>query len=116
MANRRRSCIAANRWPSSCSAGSPGASPGVEINCATPEPPAASKFSDDRARKVKSNKQRRAEITLRRQKLKQKRAKVASHDARFNRVGADTAPCNLTLLAAHNSYGTPDFVARGYYI
>jgi len=31
-------------------------------------------------------------------------------------VGADTAPCNLTLLAAHNSYGTPDFVARGYYI
>ena len=29
---------------------------------------------------------------------------------------AEEAPCNPALLAPYNSYGQPDFVARGYYV
>ena len=65
---------------------------------------------------MKSNKQRRAELALRREKKRRKNAKAASHDARIIRVGADTAPCNPALLAPDNSYGAPAFVARGYYV
>jgi hypothetical protein len=65
---------------------------------------------------MKSNKQRRAELSLRRQKKKQRRAQAASPAARIIRAGADTAPCNTGLLAPYNSYGAPGFVVRGYYV
>jgi hypothetical protein len=65
---------------------------------------------------MKSNKQRRAELALRRRKRKEKLAAAAAHDPRIIRVGAEAAPCNPKLLAADNSYGRPAFVARGYYV
>ena len=65
---------------------------------------------------MKSNKQRRAELALKRRKRDEKRARAASRDPRIIRAGADTAPCSPKLLAAYNSYGLPAFVARGYYV
>lgn len=65
---------------------------------------------------MKSNKQRRAELALRRAKKQQKRARAASTDVRIIRAGADTAPCNPRLLAPYSSYGEPSFVTRGYYV
>jgi len=65
---------------------------------------------------MKSNKQRRAELALRRQKRDRKRAKSAARDPRTVPVAVDSVPCNERLLAPYNSYGVPDFVARGYYV
>ena len=65
---------------------------------------------------MKSNKQRRLELALRRRKRERKRAKKAAHDPRVIPLGADSAPCNAQLLAGYNSYGAPAFVARGYYV
>jgi hypothetical protein len=63
---------------------------------------------------VKSNKQRRAEIQLRRRERAEK--KVASRKPDPSRPRDDIAPCNPALLAPYNSYGQPPFVERGYYV
>lgn len=64
--------------------------------------------------RMKSNKQRRAEIKARRAKRAAKAAgRKPSKGPR--EVPGGTAPCNRELLAPVNSYGAPDFVIRGYY-
>ena len=69
---------------------------------------------------MKSNKQRRAELRLRRTKRAKKQAIAAARDARGLRearvTGGGEAPCNPALLAPYNSCGYPPFVARGYYV
>jgi len=65
--------------------------------------------------KIKSGKQKRAEIKAKR---KQKTAKILSsnklQEARLRPVLGP--PVNESLLAPNNSYGAPDFVYRGYYV
>jgi hypothetical protein len=63
---------------------------------------------------MKSNKQRKAEIRIKRQK---RTAKSIERSNRFAPIvqPAGTAPCQPELLAPYNSYGTPRFVERGYY-
>jgi hypothetical protein len=65
---------------------------------------------------VKSNKQRRVEILARRQKRAESSAVRELHDPRHVEPGSDVVLCNASLLAAYNSYGSPAFVARGYYV
>jgi hypothetical protein len=72
-------------------------------------------YDQDRTRqvKLKSGKQRRAEI-----KAKRKTAKIQSNskqpEARLHPLLGP--PVNEALLAPNNSYGAPDFVYRGYYV
>src|SRR5689334_16665350 len=65
---------------------------------------------------MKSNRQKRRELALRHEKRARKRAKAAARDPRAFDVTAAHAPCNPELLAPSNSYGVPEFVARGYYL
>lgn len=67
---------------------------------------------------MKSNKQRRAEILADRKARALAGAASPPKDPRGigATVEAGTAPCNPLLLAPSNSYGTPDFVSRGYYV
>jgi putative zinc ribbon protein len=64
---------------------------------------------------MKSGKQRRTEITVRRKKLAAKREAVARaqelKDTPYRFV-----PVNEALLTPNNSYGAPDFVRRGFYV
>jgi TfoX C-terminal domain/Probable zinc-ribbon domain len=63
---------------------------------------------------MKSNKQRRAEIKARR--VQRAAEHLASpSDAVPRPMPTGTAPCNPELLAPYNSYGTPSFVAHGFY-
>lgn len=69
---------------------------------------------------MKSSKQKRAELKLER-KAKSEKRKLRARATRFPigssaPVSVGEAPCNPTALAPSNSYGTPDFVRRGYYI
>jgi len=65
--------------------------------------------------KIKSGKQKRTEIKVKR-KLKlakiQSRDKPPAHQLR----PVLGPPVNEALLAPYNSYGVPDFVARGFYV
>jgi hypothetical protein len=62
---------------------------------------------------MKSGKQRRAEMSARRQKRAAKRTPqgTLAEPAPYRMI-----PVNEALLAPNNSYGIPDFVRRGYYI
>lgn len=60
---------------------------------------------------MKSNKQRRKELAAARAKRAAKRARREEF-ARSKEV----VPVNPALLRPSNSYGTPDFVERGYYL
>jgi hypothetical protein len=65
---------------------------------------------------MKSNKQRRAEIVARRKKRAEKAKTARPRDPRAGLPPVEqTAPCNPSLLAVYNSYGTPTFVRDGYY-
>jgi hypothetical protein len=63
---------------------------------------------------MKSNKQRKTEIRIKRQKRTAKSIERSSQSAQIVQP-AGTAPCQPELLASYNSYGTPRFVERGYY-
>lgn len=64
---------------------------------------------------MKSNKQRRTEIKATR--LKREAAKPILKDGENQKeIPTGSAPCNPENLAPSNSYGTPDFVQRGYYL
>ncbi len=60
---------------------------------------------------MKSGRQRREEIELKRAKKREKAEAYAREQARRNQVIVNTA-----LLRPTNSYGIPDFVERGWYI
>ena len=64
---------------------------------------------------MKSGKQRRQEISARRNKLKLKHAVMAKPLERAP-LPSRLIPVNEALLAPNNSYGAPDFVGRGYYV
>ena len=57
---------------------------------------------------MKSGKQRKSEIQARRAERAVQTAVPA--------LPVGSAPCDAALLAPFNSYGVPDFVARGYYV
>ena len=57
---------------------------------------------------MKSGKQRKTEIQTRRAERAVQTAVPA--------LPVGTVPCDAALLAPFNSYGVPDFVARGYYV
>ena len=59
---------------------------------------------------MKSNKQRRAELKTKKLTRAIKRSNVVRQRP-LNAVN-----CNPMLLVPNNSYGTPDFVQRGFYI
>lgn len=61
---------------------------------------------------MKSNKQRRAEIMLRREKRK---ARSIKPPARF-RFGREALPVNEGMFPPPESYRAPFFAARGYYL
>ena len=71
---------------------------------------------------MKSSKQRRSEIVAKRKARAEKAALKPDLDPRgiglteAERLLVEEAPCNPALLASSNSYGVPEFVARGYYI
>ncbi|MDX2219108.1 MAG: zinc-ribbon domain containing protein [Burkholderiales bacterium] len=70
----------------------------------------------DRPRpRPKSGKQRARELRAAR-KERALHPPAPRHDPRKVDPDADTAPCNPALLAHYNSYGQPEFVARGYYV
>ncbi|QXZ09208.1 zinc-ribbon domain-containing protein [Comamonas sp. Y33R10-2] len=62
---------------------------------------------------MKSGKQRKAEIQAQRTARASQSAARAAAVPKPTALG--TAPCNPELLAPFNSYGVPDFVARGCY-
>ena len=62
---------------------------------------------------MKSGKQRKAEIQQQRAARALKTAVPRRAQPALPAQG--TAPCNPLKLAPYNSYGQPDFVARGYY-
>ncbi|CAN7252734.1 zinc-ribbon domain containing protein [Polaromonas sp. LjRoot131] len=64
---------------------------------------------------MKSNKQRRTEILEKRKARAATSVKPVGNEPR-REVTSGTAPCNPELLAPSNSYGTPAFVQRGYYM
>jgi hypothetical protein len=64
---------------------------------------------------MKSGKQRRVEIMARRKKLVVKR-KAMAKAVEFKHAPYRFVPVNEKLLAPNNSYGTPGFVRRGYYV
>jgi len=64
---------------------------------------------------MKSGKQRRQEISARRNKLKLKHGVMAKPLERAP-LPSRLIPVNEALLAPNNSYGAPDFVGRGYYV
>ena len=64
---------------------------------------------------MKSGKQRRIEITMRRKKLAAKwHVKARAQERQLRPVLGP--PVNEALLAPNNSYGAPDFVRRGFYV
>lgn len=63
---------------------------------------------------IKSGKQRRAEIVAARQR-RQARRSAACAQQTISLRPPGTAPVELSRLRPYNSYGEPDFVARGYY-
>jgi len=63
---------------------------------------------------MKSNKQRREE--LREEKARKQRKQTVAAKLNPPPIPVGAAPCNPSLLTPNNSYGTPDFVERGYYI
>jgi hypothetical protein len=63
---------------------------------------------------MKSGKQRRKEIQAARAKRGTKRQAMAQA-REFRHTSYQFVPVNEELLAPNNSYGTPDFVRRGYY-
>jgi hypothetical protein len=67
---------------------------------------------------MKSGKQKRLQIDARRRVKSEKKALAARKDPRPIRLPPETesAPCNPSSLAPYNSYGSPKFVERGYYI
>ncbi len=66
---------------------------------------------------MKSGKQRKAEIQLQRAgKAARAAASAAAQAVAPPALTAAMAACNPLQLAAYNSYGQPDFVARGYYV
>jgi Probable zinc-ribbon domain len=64
---------------------------------------------------MKSNKQRRAEIKTMRLKREAVKPVLKGGEAQ-KEMPANSAPCNVENLAPYSSYGTPDFVQRGYYL
>lgn len=64
---------------------------------------------------MKSNKQRRAEIKVRRL-LRAAKKCVAPGYLNLTVASYGSAHANITRLAPHNSYGMPEFVARGFYM
>ena len=60
---------------------------------------------------MKSGRQRREEIDLQRARKREKAEARAREQARKTQVVVNTA-----LLRPTNSYGTPDFVERGWYV
>ena len=65
--------------------------------------------------KMKSGKQRRAEIHAKRKQKAAKRQAVSKEADQCLRPVLGP-PVNEALLAPNNSYGAPDFVYRGYYV
>jgi hypothetical protein len=64
---------------------------------------------------LKSNKQRKAQIKAAR--TRRKAATLLSPGgAALKQIPTGRAPCNPQNLAPYNSYGTPEFVQRGYYV
>jgi hypothetical protein len=72
---------------------------------------------EQRKLSIKSGKQRRAELDPRR---KQRAAKIGAERAEKEQAArvrnAGGVPVNRDALAKNNSYGEPDFSARGYYL
>ena len=67
---------------------------------------------------MKSGKQRKSEIQARRAE-RDVQARVSAPLVSKSLVSgslAGTVSCDAALLAPFNSYGVPDFVARGYYV
>lgn len=64
---------------------------------------------------MKSNKQRRTEILEKRRARASTTPKLSGGEL-HRKVTDGTAPCNPESLAPSNSYGTPAFVQRGYYM
>lgn len=62
---------------------------------------------------MKSGKQRKAEIQQ--QRAARAAKAVVNQPTAVSLPAQGTAPCNPLKLAPYNSYGQPDFVARGYY-
>jgi hypothetical protein len=89
-----------------------------EINWTLGHPPDATPSSG--VGTMKSNKQRRAEMTARRS-AKRGAAQKAVAEQRAERraktwVRAGGVPVKREALAKNNSYGEPQFVRRGYYL
>jgi hypothetical protein len=64
---------------------------------------------------MKSGKQRRKEILVRRKKQADKREPMTKA-VEFRHSLSQMVPVNEEQLAPNNSYGVPDFVTRGYYV
>ena len=64
---------------------------------------------------MKNGKQRKAEIKAHRVKRDAARPTLRGGEER-KEISTGTAPCNPENLAPSNSYGTPEFVQRGYYM
>ncbi len=64
---------------------------------------------------VKSGKQRKKELAVARSQRKA-RERLAKVEAMRTQRPVESAPVNPELLAQYNSYGSPEFVRRGYYV
>ncbi len=64
---------------------------------------------------MKSNKQRRAEIMARRLLRASKKPRASGYP-NLTIATCESAPVNSIALAPYNSYGMPEFEARGFYM
>ena len=65
---------------------------------------------------VGSAKQKRVEIRQKRKEKEREASARASEEKRSKELQAGATGVNREALAPSNSYGTPEFVARGYYV
>lgn len=67
-------------------------------------------------KKLKSNKQRRAEIKQHRVKAAAKKVQRLQHEQTQKILPVNVVACDANALGVYNSYGVPAFVERGYYV